>query len=150
MGNRHSTTVEERCSVNAELFPDCVSLSPSLTIWACSPHKLLKGKILLSYPFAIIPYSDFFILTEPLMASGSPPALCAFYSWGQVYPVSKSLTYLEGTVGSVCGVITLYGSMMTGIVSKELFCLKRLPLDIFSFFKTSTKFPKGKGRRALP
>lgn len=33
----------------------------SLTIWACSPQTLPKGKVLISSPFPITPYhSDFF------------------------------------------------------------------------------------------
>lgn len=154
LGNRHSATVGEWWSVNPELFPKCVPLSLSLTVWACSPHKLLKGNFLISYPFAIIPYSDFSILPNwilPLMGSGSRSALCVVHPWGQVHPVSKPLTYLQGSAGiPVCGVITSCGSTVTRIASKELFCVRRLPLYIFSFFEASTKSPKGKGRRALP
>ena len=90
------------------------------------------------------------------MALGSGSELQAFYPWGQVCLVSKSLKVsVLGVIrkiqqGFLCAVITLYDCKVVGSFSKKLFCLKRLPLYTFSSFKAHTKFPRRKSIRELP
>lgn len=67
-----------------------------LTMWACSPQTLPKGKILISYSFPIILNRLVSLSLSPellpVMTTGSVSVLYACYHWHQVCPVSKSLT----------------------------------------------------------
>lgn len=41
----HNTVFAPRSIISIEPFPSCVPMCLGVTIWACSPHKLPKGKV---------------------------------------------------------------------------------------------------------
>lgn len=130
----------------------------NLTIWACSPHSLPKGKVPMSYSFPVIPYHFDHLLTEllPLMASGTVSELWVLRPWAQACLVNLFVVYSGGHRRiSVCKSLhttQFHSGEEVFFFSKNLFCfcLKRLLFCTFSSFRAHTKFPKEGGIRELP